>query len=122
MELIIVGIVIWAVWAWMRETRLERQKQKFEDFQKKVASQQSEKRSQELLQTQRENMKELASFTLEYLNKYQRDIPPRVFDELKINIAGYVENVVFDKLYEIHNLLKDANKKTVYAKIQTFRR
>ncbi len=121
-ELIFIGFVIWAIWLWRNETRLERQKQKFVSFKQEIESRESEKRNEELLSCQRENMRELAFFTIEHLDRFQREIPPRLFDELKDSINKYVEGVKFDKLHELYNLLRESEKKSVLRKLHTFRR
>ncbi|ABB32973.1 hypothetical protein Gmet_2755 [Geobacter metallireducens GS-15] len=122
LEIVILGIIIWAVWYYMKETRLERQKQKFEKFSQECASREEDRRDGKVTEIQRANMNELASYVKPLLYKFQRDIPPRFFDDLENLVQSYVDEVKAQKLYSLYNVLLNSNVKNVYENLNKFRR
>ncbi|MBD3340246.1 MAG: hypothetical protein GF353_14125 [Candidatus Lokiarchaeota archaeon] len=121
-ELFILGLFIWTVLTYRKETRLERQVKKFKTFQQQMQRNEKERQNQEYREHQRENMRELASIAIEHLEAFQRDIPPKLFDELLSAIEKYVDAIKFEKLYELYNLLRKSKKRTIYKNLQSFRR
>lgn len=119
--IIIIGVTTWLYWKWRKHTRIKRQKQKFENMRKKYINSAIEIRDAEAKKIQRKNICELAELVKELLNKYEKDITPRIMEETKKSMESYIEDLKFDKLHDLYKILSQSNRHNVHDNLKKFR-
>jgi polyribonucleotide nucleotidyltransferase len=120
--IVFFGLTIWLYWKWMKHTRIERQRKKFDNLRKEFVRSSIDTRNVEVKNLQRKNMFELAELVNELLDKHHKDITPRQLDEIKKSIQSYIDNLKFDKLHDLYNILSKSNRNNVYDNLKNFRR
>jgi len=119
-ELIFMGLMIYLVYTYLKETRLERQRKKFERAKREIESIGSQSKNELLSESQRANLEELGSITRDYLDKFKMEIPPRLFQVAKEHIDKWIKEINFNRLYKLYILLLNTNKKKIFNELDRF--
>jgi hypothetical protein len=120
MELIFLIAVGFGVYYYLKETRLERQQQKFEKTKRDIELLGRENRVSLANNSQKQDMLELSGIAKEYLSKYEMELPPRLFQATNKKIDEWVGDIRFSDLYDLYELLRSTNKKKVYSELEQF--
>jgi hypothetical protein len=120
MELIFLIAVGFGVYYYLKETRLERQQQKFEKTKRDIELLGRENRVSLASNSQKQDMLELSGIAKEYLSKYEMELPPRLFQATNKKIDEWVGDIRFSDLYDLYELLRSTSKKKVYSELEQF--
>lgn len=115
-----MGLMIYLVYTYLKETRLERQRKKFERAKREIESIGSQSKNELLSESQRANLEELGSITRDYLDKFKMEIPPRLFQVAKEHIDKWIKEINFNRLYKLYILLLNTNKKKIFNELDRF--
>ncbi len=123
-ELLFIIFVIWiaviAYKEYLNNSKLERQKQKFEKCIESIKKDGIASRNSILRQYQRENSEELAVIVRERLNEFKMDIPPRLFNDALASIDKYVDHIEYETLYDLYKILVKTRRNLVFQELNRF--
>ena len=123
-ELLFIIFVIWiaviAYKEYLNNSKLERQKQKFEKCIESIKKDGIASRNSILRQYQRENSEELAVIVRERLNEFKMDIPPRLFNDALSSIDKYVDHIEYETLYDLYKILVKTRRNLVFQELNRF--
>lgn len=117
---IILYIVSLPIQWYEKATAASRKQREFEQKKQNIiesARQQREGLAREHLLT---GMKELAPMVNVEIERFRMEIPPRQYENTMKLVDNYVENLEFDKLHSLYNVLLSTNNNKVQEDLNNF--
>lgn len=116
-----VGVVFWAIYIpYLKITRVSRLERKFQEKRQLIAKKAEEQRLKAAKESILSDVRPLSSMVTNELNRYRRELPPRVYDEVKVVIDKFVGELQFDTLYSFYSILLNTNDNQVLQDVNQF--
>jgi hypothetical protein len=107
-------------WLWRQDTRVSRLLAKFQRVREKLAGRGQHRRLRLARLRQRRNLKELASLVEAQLHASKGHLHPDILKRTRVVIDKSVTSLDFDRLYSLHHLLSQADKRQVAPRLERF--
>lgn len=110
--------VILAISVYLKATRVERKRRQFEKRIAALHANEQHHREDLVRKSQAAMMRELSVMTKKELNRFQKEIPPRIYQEATLRIDKLTKEIDFDGLYTLHELLIKTDDEKVWQDLR----